>query len=198
MEGVLRSLGRRTTIGFHRRPRLYAQQERKHTCTRISSWLTPSQSLSMLILFGSGLKRLLRTAGRHRFLTFMPRDLTRASVLSTTQTDWILAVLTYRLSNVTPRLPLRCLGRLWMKSFRSIARTFSCCNIRCGGICRPQFLKGWFDRVFAYGEVYASQRRFEKGRYAGKRAMLSVTVGTGRETYMYDGRSGDIDLMLWP
>jgi NAD(P)H dehydrogenase (quinone) len=39
-------------------------------------------------------------------------------------------------------------------------------------------MKGWFDRVFAYGEVYASQRRFEKGRYAGKRAMLSITVGT--------------------
>ena len=28
--------------------------------------------------------------------------------------------------------------------------------------------------------------------------MLSVTVGTSRETYMYDGRSGDIELMLWP
>jgi NAD(P)H dehydrogenase (quinone) len=40
----------------------------------------------------------------------------------------------------------------------------------------PAILKGWFDRVFAYGEVYASQRRFEKGRYAGKRAMLSITV----------------------
>jgi NAD(P)H dehydrogenase (quinone) len=62
----------------------------------------------------------------------------------------------------------------------------------------PAILKGWFDRVFAYGEVYTSQKRFEKGRYVGKRAMLSVTVGTSRETYMYDGRSGDIDLMLWP
>jgi NAD(P)H dehydrogenase (quinone) len=62
----------------------------------------------------------------------------------------------------------------------------------------PAILKGWFDRVFAYGEVYASQRRFEKGRYAGKRAMLSITVGTRRETYLYDGRSGDIDVMLWP
>jgi NAD(P)H dehydrogenase (quinone) len=28
--------------------------------------------------------------------------------------------------------------------------------------------------------------------------MLSVTVGTSRETYAHDGRSGDIDLMLWP
>ena len=38
----------------------------------------------------------------------------------------------------------------------------------------------------------------ELGRFVGKRAMLSVTVGTSRATYEYDGRSGDIDLMLWP
>ena len=62
----------------------------------------------------------------------------------------------------------------------------------------PAMLKGWFDRVLVYGEVYASQKRFEKGRYAGKRAMISVTVGTSPETYAFDGRSGDIDLLLWP
>ena len=62
----------------------------------------------------------------------------------------------------------------------------------------PAMLKGWFDRVFAYGEVYSSGKRFEKGRFVGKRAMLSVTVGTSRGTYEYDGRSGDIDLLLWP
>jgi NAD(P)H dehydrogenase (quinone) len=28
--------------------------------------------------------------------------------------------------------------------------------------------------------------------------MVSVTVGTSPETYAYNGRSGDIDLMLWP
>src|SRR3546814_4094973 len=28
--------------------------------------------------------------------------------------------------------------------------------------------------------------------------MISVTVGTSRETYAHDGRSGDIDLLLWP
>src|SRR5208337_3729351 len=48
------------------------------------------------------------------------------------------------------------------------------------------------------GEVYKSNRRFEKGRFAGKRAMLSVTVATSSSTYAHDGRSGDIDLMLWP
>jgi NAD(P)H dehydrogenase (quinone) len=62
----------------------------------------------------------------------------------------------------------------------------------------PAMLKGWFDRVLAYGAVYTSRRRFENGRFVGKRAMLSVTVGTSRETYAHDGRSGDIDLLLWP
>jgi NAD(P)H dehydrogenase (quinone) len=62
----------------------------------------------------------------------------------------------------------------------------------------PAMLKGWLDRVFIYGEVYASTKRFEKGRYVGRRAMLSVTVGTSPDTYAFDGRSGDIDLLLWP
>ena len=62
----------------------------------------------------------------------------------------------------------------------------------------PAMLKGWFDRVFAYGAAYTSAMRFENGRFAGKHAMLSVTVGTSAETYAHDGRSGDIDLMLWP
>src|SRR6266404_3902467 len=62
----------------------------------------------------------------------------------------------------------------------------------------PAILKGWFDRVLIYGEVYTSQKRFEKGRFLGKRAMLSVTVGTSPQTYAFDGRSGDIDLLFWP
>lgn len=62
----------------------------------------------------------------------------------------------------------------------------------------PAILKGWFDRVFAYGEVYASNRRFENGRFTGKRSMLSVTLGTSANTYAFNGRSGDIDLLLWP
>lgn len=62
----------------------------------------------------------------------------------------------------------------------------------------PAMLKGWIDRVFIYGEVYASRKRFEAGRFVGKRAMLSLTVGTSEETYAFDGRSGDIELLLWP
>jgi NAD(P)H dehydrogenase (quinone) len=62
----------------------------------------------------------------------------------------------------------------------------------------PAMLKGWLDRVLAYGEVYTSSKRFENGRFVGKRAMLSLTVGTSRDTKAHDGRRGDIDLMLWP
>lgn len=62
----------------------------------------------------------------------------------------------------------------------------------------PAMLKGWFDRVFVYGEVYRSRQRFERGRFVGKRALVSVTVATSAETYAHDGRSGDIELLLWP
>ena len=31
----------------------------------------------------------------------------------------------------------------------------------------PAMLKGWFDRVLAYGAVYTSKKRFENGRFAG-------------------------------
>ena len=62
----------------------------------------------------------------------------------------------------------------------------------------PAMLKGWIDRVFIYGDVYTSKQRFENGRYVGKRAMLSVTVSTSAATDAHNGRSGDIDLLLWP
>jgi NAD(P)H dehydrogenase (quinone) len=62
----------------------------------------------------------------------------------------------------------------------------------------PAILKGWFDRVFVYGKVYRSDYRFEKGRFVNKKVMLSLTVATSAETYAFDGRSGDIDLLLWP
>jgi NAD(P)H dehydrogenase (quinone) len=51
----------------------------------------------------------------------------------------------------------------------------------------PAMLKGWFDRVLAYGEAYSSNKRFEKGRFVGKRAMLSLTVGASRATYEMTG-----------
>lgn len=62
----------------------------------------------------------------------------------------------------------------------------------------PAILKGWLDRVLTYGGVYTSRIRYDRGRYVGRRAMLSVTTGAPEETFAFNGRNGDIDLLLWP
>jgi NAD(P)H dehydrogenase (quinone) len=62
----------------------------------------------------------------------------------------------------------------------------------------PAMLKGWLDRVFVYGRTYTSRMRYDTGCFRGKRAMLSVTTGGLEATYKYNGRNGDIDLLLWP
>ena len=41
----------------------------------------------------------------------------------------------------------------------------------------PAMLKGWVDRVFAMGAVYGGGLWYDRGRFAGRRAMLSLTVG---------------------
>ncbi len=62
----------------------------------------------------------------------------------------------------------------------------------------PSILKGWVDRVFARGFAYLPGRKYDAGMLAGRRAMLSVTTGTSRDTYRADGIDGDINDILWP
>jgi NAD(P)H dehydrogenase (quinone) len=62
----------------------------------------------------------------------------------------------------------------------------------------PAMLKGWLDRVFAYGSLYTGSRRFHAGICSGKRARLSVTAGSSAEACAHDGREGDTPLILWP
>jgi len=62
----------------------------------------------------------------------------------------------------------------------------------------PAILKGWLDRVFVYGRAYTSRMRYDAGKFRGRRAMLSVTVGGPQATFLYNGRNGDIDHLLWP
>jgi NAD(P)H dehydrogenase (quinone) len=62
----------------------------------------------------------------------------------------------------------------------------------------PAILKGWLDRVLVYGSVYTTEMRYDKGRFAGRRAMLSVTCGGPQGSYAEDGRNGDIGLFIWP
>jgi NAD(P)H dehydrogenase (quinone) len=70
----------------------------------------------------------------------------------------------------------------------------------------PAILKGWVDRVFAYGFAYGvgehSERRwgdrYGEGTLKGKRAMLVVTAGGWEEHYTVRGVNGFIDDLLFP
>ncbi|MBT76766.1 MAG: NAD(P)H-dependent oxidoreductase [Gammaproteobacteria bacterium] len=62
----------------------------------------------------------------------------------------------------------------------------------------PAIMKGWIDRVFAYGVTYDFGRTWDRGIMQGKRAMLSFTTGAPESTFAPDGRNGDLERVLWP
>jgi NAD(P)H dehydrogenase (quinone) len=70
----------------------------------------------------------------------------------------------------------------------------------------PAILKGWFERVYAYGFAYgvgehSDKRwgdRYGEGTFAGKRAMLSITAGGWSDHYGERGINGPIDDLLFP
>ncbi len=70
----------------------------------------------------------------------------------------------------------------------------------------PAILKGWIDRVWAYGFAYGVGEhndrrwgdRYGEGTLAGRRAMLIVTAGGWEEHYSARGVNGPIDDLLFP
>lgn len=62
----------------------------------------------------------------------------------------------------------------------------------------PALLKGWVDRVFAMGRIYGGGHWYDRGKLAGRRAMVSMTVGGPASMYGPDGLNGDIDMLLYP
>jgi NAD(P)H dehydrogenase (quinone) len=70
----------------------------------------------------------------------------------------------------------------------------------------PAILKGWVDRVFAYGFAYGVGEhsdakwgeRYGEGTLAGKRAMLILTAGGWAPHYSARGINGPIDDLLFP
>ena len=70
----------------------------------------------------------------------------------------------------------------------------------------PAILKGWVERVYAYGFAYgvgehSDQRwgdRFGEGALAGKRAMLIVSTGGWEPHYSARGINGPMDDLLFP
>jgi NAD(P)H dehydrogenase (quinone) len=62
----------------------------------------------------------------------------------------------------------------------------------------PSVLKGWFERVLSYGFGYVDGRRFERGLFKGRRAMLSVTTGGPPSRFTVEGGYGPIGDILMP
>ncbi|WP_109479815.1 NAD(P)H-dependent oxidoreductase [Paraburkholderia sp. C35] len=70
----------------------------------------------------------------------------------------------------------------------------------------PAILKGWVERVYAYGFAYGVGEhsdarwgdRYGEGTLAGKRAMLIVTTGGWESHYGARGINGPIDDLLFP
>jgi NAD(P)H dehydrogenase (quinone) len=62
----------------------------------------------------------------------------------------------------------------------------------------PAILKGWVDRVFAFGKAYDFGRTWDAGVFAGRRAMLSFTLSAPEAAFYADGRNGDMERVLWP
>jgi NAD(P)H dehydrogenase (quinone) len=62
----------------------------------------------------------------------------------------------------------------------------------------PAILKGWAERVLAYGFAYVDGRRFDTGFFKGRRAIFSVTTGGTRERFSSQGVYGEIGQVLYP
>lgn len=62
----------------------------------------------------------------------------------------------------------------------------------------PAILKGWFDRVFAHGALHSVEQRFDTGQFRGRKVLFCVTTGSSKAESAFNGREGDIQMLLWP
>ncbi|MBM0237420.1 NAD(P)H-dependent oxidoreductase [Micromonospora sp. ATA32] len=62
----------------------------------------------------------------------------------------------------------------------------------------PAILKGWFDRVMAYGFAYEDGMRFDTGFLRGRSALMGIVTGGTPPRFSADGTYGDINQVLWP
>lgn len=67
----------------------------------------------------------------------------------------------------------------------------------------PAIMKGWIDRVWAYGLAYGyrdagNRYRYGDGGFHGKRALLAVAVGGPERDYAPRGINGPLEQLLFP
>ncbi|WP_135080052.1 NAD(P)H-dependent oxidoreductase [Terasakiella sp. SH-1] len=62
----------------------------------------------------------------------------------------------------------------------------------------PAILKGWIDRVLVSGICYGGKRFYDRGGLAGKKAMVTCTLGGREHMFGEDGIHGPLEDMLRP
>lgn len=62
----------------------------------------------------------------------------------------------------------------------------------------PAMLKGWFERVMAYGFSYVDGARYKTGLFRGRAGMLCLPTGGTRERFSAAGPYGNIEDKLRP
>lgn len=62
----------------------------------------------------------------------------------------------------------------------------------------PAILKGWIDRVFVSGAVYGGKAFYDKGRLAGRRALVTTSIGGREHMFGPDAVHGPLEDMLRP
>ncbi len=62
----------------------------------------------------------------------------------------------------------------------------------------PAVLKGWFERVMAYGFAYVDGCRYDTGFFKGRRALISVTTGGTPKRFSDEDVYGPIEKVLYP
>ncbi|WP_299817066.1 NAD(P)H-dependent oxidoreductase [uncultured Roseibium sp.] len=62
----------------------------------------------------------------------------------------------------------------------------------------PAMLKGWCERVLVNGGLHDTDNRFDTGRFRGKSVLFCATTGSRQEESAYNGKEGDIQMLLWP
>lgn len=62
----------------------------------------------------------------------------------------------------------------------------------------PAILKGWCDRALTHGSLHTVDQRFDSGLCKGKKALFCVTTGAPASESAYNGKEGNIEMLLWP
>lgn len=62
----------------------------------------------------------------------------------------------------------------------------------------PAILKGWIDRVFVSGLFYGGKRFYDQGGMAGKKAMITFSLGGQPHMFGSDAIHGELDTLLSP